>query len=43
LGELTADVIWDEFFTVGTSFDESDWDTFLVDQDEQMGGVGSAS
>jgi hypothetical protein len=42
-GELTVDVLWDEFFTVGTSFDDSDWDTFLIDLDEQMGGVGSGS
>jgi hypothetical protein len=42
-GELSVDVLWDEFFTVGTSFDDSDWDTFLIDLDEQMGGVGSGS
>jgi hypothetical protein len=42
-GELTVDVLWNEFFTVGTSFDDSDWDTFLIDLDEQMGGVGSGS
>jgi len=35
--EPTLNELWDEFFSVGPTFDGSDWDMFLVDLDSQMG------
>ncbi|KAL4809096.1 hypothetical protein BDV18DRAFT_94673 [Aspergillus unguis] len=36
--ELIVDELWDEFFTVGSTFNDADWDTFLLDAGEQIGG-----
>ncbi|KAF7596249.1 hypothetical protein BBP40_002782 [Aspergillus hancockii] len=38
-GELIVDELWDEFFTVGSTFNDTDWDTFLLDVGEQIGGM----
>ncbi|KAG2414474.1 hypothetical protein HFD88_003665 [Aspergillus terreus] len=38
-GELIVDELWDEFFTVGSTFNDADWDTFLLDAGEQIGGI----
>ncbi|GES64217.1 Zn(II)2Cys6 transcription factor [Aspergillus terreus] len=38
-GELIVDELWDEFFTVGSTFNDTDWDTFLLDAGEQIGGL----
>jgi hypothetical protein len=35
--------MWDEFFTVGSDFNSTDWDTFLIDLDEQMAAMGSGT
>lgn len=40
-GEFASDDMWEEFFTVGPDFNSSDWDTFLIDLDEQMAGMGN--
>lgn len=42
-GEFASDDLWEEFFTLGTEFNSSDWDTFLIDLDEQMSGMGSGT
>jgi len=42
-GEFASDELWEEFFTIGTEFNSSDWDTFLIDLDEQMSGMGSGT
>jgi hypothetical protein len=42
-GEFASDELWEEFFTLGTEFNSSDWDTFLIDLDEQMSGMGSGT
>ena len=41
--EFASDDMWEEFFTVGPDFNSTDWDTFLVDLDEQMAGMGSGT
>ncbi|PMD20688.1 hypothetical protein NA56DRAFT_573765 [Hyaloscypha hepaticicola] len=38
---FAVDNMWEEFFTVGSDFNSTDWDTFLIDLDEQMAGMGS--
>ena len=38
-GELIVDELWDEFFAVGSTFEDADWDAFLIDFDEQIGGI----
>lgn len=35
-GELMVDELWDEFFTVGSNFNDTDWDAFLLDVGDQM-------
>jgi hypothetical protein len=42
-GEFAREDLWEEFFTIGPEFNCSDWDTFLIDLDEQMSGMGSNS
>ncbi|KAL2810737.1 hypothetical protein BJX63DRAFT_422835 [Aspergillus granulosus] len=37
--ELIVDELWDEFFTVGSTFNDADWDMFLLNAGEQMGGI----
>lgn len=38
-GGLIVDELWDEFFTAGSTFNDADWDTFLLDAGEQIGGI----
>ena len=42
-GDFAVDDMWQEFFTVGPDFNSTDWDTFLIDLDEQMAGMGSGT
>ncbi|KAF4622656.1 hypothetical protein G7Y89_g14371 [Cudoniella acicularis] len=35
-GELIADELWSEFFTVGPTFNDVDWNTFLIDFENQI-------
>ncbi len=42
-GEFAVDDMWQEFFTVGPDFNSTDWDSFLIDLDEQMAGMGSST
>jgi hypothetical protein len=41
--DFAVNDMWKEFFTVGPDFNSSDWDTFLIDLDEQMAGMGSGT
>jgi len=41
--DFAVDNMWEEFFTVGSDFNSIDWDTFLIDLDEQMAGMGSGT
>jgi hypothetical protein len=41
--DFAVDNMWEEFFTVGSDFNSTDWDTFLIDLDEQMAGMGSGT
>jgi hypothetical protein len=36
LGELIVDGLWSDFFTIGSTFNDLDWDAFLVDLDGQI-------
>ncbi|KAM5431261.1 hypothetical protein MferCBS31731_007935 [Microsporum ferrugineum] len=38
-GDLVTDELWDEFFTVGSTFNNTDWDTFLLDVGDEIGGM----
>ncbi|KAL4759113.1 fungal specific transcription factor domain-containing protein [Aspergillus foveolatus] len=38
-GGLIVDEFWDEFFTAGSTFNDADWDMFLLDTGEQIGGI----
>ncbi|KAL4742971.1 hypothetical protein BDV11DRAFT_216177 [Aspergillus similis] len=38
-GELIVDELWDEFFTVGSTFNDADWSMFLLDAGEQIGEI----
>lgn len=38
-GELIVDELWSEFFSVGPTFNDLDWDSFLIDLDNQMTGI----
>ncbi|KAL3429225.1 hypothetical protein BDV09DRAFT_190317 [Aspergillus tetrazonus] len=38
-GGLIVDELWDEFFTAGSTFNDADWETFLLDAGEQIGGI----
>ncbi|KAL4751795.1 hypothetical protein BDW72DRAFT_212561, partial [Aspergillus terricola var. indicus] len=38
-GEPIVDGLWDEFFTVGSTFNDADWDMFLLDAGEQIRGI----
>jgi hypothetical protein len=42
-GDFASRDMWEEFFTIGPDFNSSDWDTFLIDLDEQMAGMGSGT
>lgn len=37
-GDLVTDKLWDDFFTVGSSFNDTDWDTFFSDVEANIGG-----
>lgn len=37
--EPMMDDLWDEFFNVGSNFNDADWDEFLLDVGGQMGGM----
>lgn len=41
--DFAVDNMWEEFFTVCSDFNSADWDTFLIDLDEQMAGMGSGT
>jgi len=42
-GEFAPDDMWEEFFTIRPDFNRSNWDTFLIDLDRQMAGIGSGT
>jgi hypothetical protein len=37
-GEFIVDDLWEDLFTVGPSFNDTDWGQFISDMDDQMGG-----
>jgi hypothetical protein len=41
--DFAVDNMWEEFFTVGSDFNSTDWDTFLIDLDEQMAGMSNGT
>jgi hypothetical protein len=41
--DIAADDMWEEFVTIRPDFNSSGWDTFLIDLDGQMAGMGSGT